>query len=138
MTDAPTLDHPRTRAAYTTIRRLVAGYLAISVVALVAIVLMRHDATEVNDTVWTRGIIVVVTAVLLLAFIARASRGSRSAFVRLRVVSIVTPVAILVLVALPGVLPLWMRIEQGVCGLVMMGVAAIANGRHLRSAFPRP
>jgi hypothetical protein len=44
-------------------------------------------------------------------------------------------VAIAVLVALPGFLPVWMRIEQGVCGLALLGVVFIANGGHLRSLF---
>lgn len=30
-----------------------------------------------------------------------------------------------------------MKIEQGVCGLILLGVVAVANGRHLRAAFAR-
>lgn len=127
------LDHPRTLNAFRNIKRLVAGYLAIGVLALVAIVLLRNNAAEVNSAVWTRSVIVVITAVLLLTFTVRAARGSRGAYRRLRIVSIITPVAIAVIIAVPGAFPLWMKIEQGLCGLVMIGVAAIVNGRHLRS-----
>jgi hypothetical protein len=28
-----------------------------------------------------------------------------------------------------------MKLEQGVCGFVLIAVAAVANGRHLRSLF---
>ena len=44
-------------------------------------------------------------------------------------------VAIAVIIALPGTFPLWMKIEQGVCGLILIGVAVIVNGRHMRSLF---
>ncbi|MEU8682362.1 hypothetical protein [Streptomyces sp. NPDC048611] len=36
---------------------------------------------------------------------------------------------------LPGTFPLWLKIEQGVCGALLTGVTAIGNGRQLRSAF---
>ena len=128
-------DHPHTRNAFRNIRLFVRGYIAISVLALVAIVLLRNHSAEVNSAVWTRAIIVLVTAVLMARFTARAAGGSRGAYRRLRIVSIVATVAIVVIVALPGTFPVWMRIEQGVCGLVMLKIALAANGRHLRQTF---
>jgi hypothetical protein len=35
--------------------------------------------------------------------------------------------------ALPGTFPLWMKVEQGVCGFLLPGVIGIVNGRRLRS-----
>lgn len=131
------LSHPHTIRAFRNIQRLIWAYLAIGILALGAIVLMRHDSTDVNSAVWTRAIVVTVTAVLLVMFAARAARGSRGAFRRLRLVSIITPVVIAVIIVLPGTFPLWMKIEQGICGLVMVGVATVANGRHLRQLFAR-
>ena len=43
--------------------------------------------------------------------------------------------AIAVIIAVPGSFPLWMKIEQGVCGLLLLGVVAIVNGRQLRAGF---
>ncbi len=129
------LDHPQTRKAFRVIRALVGGYLVLGVVTLGVIVALRNDAAQVNSAVWTRATIVVVTAVLLIMFIGRAARGSRGAYRRLRIVSIITPVAIAVIIAVPGTFPLWMKIEQGICGLVMIAVAVIANGSHLRGVF---
>lgn len=128
-------DHPHTRNVFRTIQLFVRAYIAISVVALVAIVLMRNNSAEVNSAVWTRSIIVLATAALMARFTARAAGGSHGAYRRLRIVSIVTTVAIVVIVALPGTFPVWMRIEQGVCGLVMLRIALAANGRHLRQTF---
>jgi hypothetical protein len=44
-------------------------------------------------------------------------------------------VAIAVILAIPSDFPLWFKIEQGVCGLLLLGVVAITNGRQLRSVF---
>lgn len=129
------LRHPRTRTAFRSLKLLVGGYLALSVLTLVAIASLRNDAAAVNSAVWTRGTIVVISALLTFAFTVRAARGSRRAYLRLRIISAVMVVAIAVIVALPGTFPLWMKLEQAVCGLVLIAVAAVANGRHLRSLF---
>lgn len=129
------LNHPRTLAAFRRIRLLVAGYVAVSVATLLAIVVLRNDAAEVNSAVWTRGVIVVLTALLLARFTSLAARGSRPAYRRLRIISTVTVVAITVIIALPGTFPAWMKIEQGVCGIIMLAVACTATGGHLRSLY---
>jgi hypothetical protein len=63
------------------------------------------------------------------------ARGRRRAYLRLRIASALMVVSIAALVALPGLLPAWMRIEQSVCGLLLAGVVVIANGKRLRSMF---
>ncbi|MDL4773749.1 hypothetical protein [Actinomadura xylanilytica] len=132
------LDHPRTHRAFRTVKLLIGAYLAISVLTLVAAFLLRGNADEVNDTVWVRGTIVVISALPTFAFAARAARGSRRAFRRLRIISAVMVVAIIVIVSLPGLIPLWMKIEQGVCALLLAGVAVIVNGGRLRALFAAP
>ena len=129
------LTHAQTENPFRTIRRLLLAYLAVSAAALVAIVLMRNDAAEVNSAVWTRGIIVLVAAALMLLFATRAMHGSRRAYRRLRIVSIVTVVAIAAIIASPGPFPVWLKIEQGVCGLIMAGIAVLANGSQPRALF---
>jgi hypothetical protein len=129
------LNRPRTRSALRGVRLLVGGYLGISVLTFAAIVLLRDHASVVNSAVWIRGSIVVASAVLTTAFAARTARGSRRAYLRLRLVSAIMVVAIAVIIALPGTFPLWMKIEQGVCGLLLIGVVVIVNGRHLRALF---
>jgi hypothetical protein len=39
--------------------------------------------------------------------------------------------------ALPGTFPVWMKIQQAVCGIVMLGVVLTVNARSVRSAFAR-
>ena len=56
-TPAAALDHPDPPAAFRKIKLLVGGYLGISALAVVAIVLLRHHSAEVDFAVWTRHIV---------------------------------------------------------------------------------
>ncbi len=97
-----------------------------------AIFLLRNNHTAVNSAVWTRGTVVALSALLTFTFTVRTARGSRRAYLRLRIISAAMVVAIAVIIALPGTFPLWMKVEQGISGLVLIGVAAVVNGEHLR------
>ena len=122
---------------FSIVKALLVGYLAVSVLTLAAIVLLRNDVSVVNPAVWIRGTIVAASSVLTLAFAAGAARGSRGAYRRLRVITAVMPVAIVVIIALPGTFPLWMKVEQAVCGVLLLGVVAVVNGRVMRASFAR-
>ncbi|WP_425827383.1 hypothetical protein [Streptomyces fractus] len=125
----------RTAQALRPVKRLVASYLALSAATLVAVVLLRHHASVVDDAVWTRTVIVVGSALLTYRFAARAAQGSRGAYRRLRVVTAVMTLAIAVIVVLPGVFPVWLRVEQSACGLLLLAVVVAINGRVIRSLF---
>lgn len=129
------LRHPRSLRAFRIATVLAAIYLGISVLTMGAVVLLRDDASIVNAAVWIRGSIVVVSALVTFAIMRRTARGSRRAYLRLRIISAAMVVAITVIILLPGTFPLWMKIEQGGCGLLLLGIVVIVNGRHLRSLF---
>ncbi|WP_198676207.1 hypothetical protein [Kribbella monticola] len=129
------IDGPSTRAAFRTFKGLIGGYLALSVLTLVAVALLRNHHSMVTTPVWVRTSIVVASSLLMAAFAARAARGSGRAFLRLRLVSAIMVVAIVVIIAIPGSFPAWLKIEQGVCGLLLIGVVVVVNGKHLRSVF---
>ncbi|GAA0960915.1 hypothetical protein GCM10009554_76560 [Kribbella koreensis] len=124
-------------AAFRVVRALAGGYLALSVATVVAVFVLRHHASVVTDAVWVRTVIVVASAAVMTSFAARAARGHGRSFLRLRIVSAVMLVAIAVIIAIPGDFPVWLKVEQGVCGLLLLGVALVVNGKHLRSAFDR-
>jgi hypothetical protein len=110
-----------------TTRILVAAYLTVSVLTLVAVFLMRHHAGLVNTAVWIRTAIVAGSAALMMSFVLRG------AWTRLRIVSTVMLVAIAVILAVPGDFPAWLKVEQAFCGLLLVGVVARA-WRRRRSA----
>ena len=130
-----TLDHPVSRTLMRRLRVLVGGYVSLSVLTVVAIVLMRDHPDLVPPQVWVRGIIVAAAALLMALFVRQTTRGSRRSYLRLRLTSGIMLAAIIVIIALPGDFPLWMKIEQAVCGVLLLGVVALVNGRRLRSLF---
>jgi hypothetical protein len=125
----------RRSPSFRGVKVLVGCYLGISVLTLVAVILLRDDPAIVNTAVWIRGTLVVASALLMFGFVVRAAGGSRRAFLRVRIISAVMVVAIVVIVSLPGTFPVWMKIEQAVCGLILLGVVLLVNGRRLRSSF---
>lgn len=90
---------------------------------------------QFNSAVWTRGTIVALSALFTLTFTVRATSGSCRAYLRLRIVSAVMLAAIVVIIALPGPFPVWMKLEQGLCGVLLAGVCTVANGKSLRALF---
>jgi hypothetical protein len=129
------LDQPAARTAFRNLKALVAGYAALSFGTMVAVFVMRNDSSKVTSPVWVRGSIVLATSLLMYSFATAAAKGRARAFLRLRIVSAVMLVAIVVIVSIPGAFPVWMRVEQGVCGVLLLGVVGIANSRNLRSLF---
>jgi hypothetical protein len=129
------LGQPNTWSALRGVRLLVGIYLGISVLTLVGVFLLRHNASAVNAAVWIRTVVVAASALLMLSFTVRAANGAGRAYLRLRLVSAIMVVAIVVIIALPGTFPLWLKIEQGICGLILVGVVTIVNGRPVRALF---
>lgn len=123
--------------AFQSIMVLVACYVGLGLLGFGATVLLRDHPQLVNTAVWVRGSIVLATSALMYRFAAMAARGKRSAFLRLRIASITIPLAIAVIIALPDPFPVWMKVQQGLCALVIAGVAALANRRFLREYFAR-
>jgi hypothetical protein len=129
------LTHPKSIAAFRILRILVGAYLGVSALTLAAIIVLRDNPQIVDDAVWIRGSIVVASAAVMFAFATRMASGHRRAYLRVRILSAVMVVAIVVILFLPGTFPTWLKIEQAVCGLILIGVVIVANGRQLRSIF---
>ena len=107
-----------------TTRNLVASYLTLSVLTVLAVFLMRNHAGLVNPAVWVRTCIVAASAALMMSFVIRR------AYTRLRIVSTVMLVAIAVILAIPGDFPLWLKVEHAACGLLLVGVVVKAWQRR--------
>jgi hypothetical protein len=121
--------------ALRSLKLLTGAYLALSWLTMAAVFLLRHHSSMVSDVVWVRGTIVAVASVLSFVLAVRTAKGSRGAYRRLRIFSAVMVVAVVVIVSLPGFIPPWMKVEQGACGLLLLGVVLIAGGRRVRALF---
>jgi len=131
------IQHPRSQAAFRAVKLLIGSYLGISVLTMVAAILLRGNAAIAPIAVLVRGSIVVGHALINLLFAARMARGSRVGYILLRISSIVMVVAIVVIIAIPGDFPVWFKIEQGCCGLLLLGVVIVAFTKQVRSVFAR-
>jgi hypothetical protein len=129
------IQHPRSQAAFRAVNLLLSSYLGISVLTLVAAILLRGNAAIAPIAVLVRGTIVVAHALINLLFAAWMSRGSRVAYRLLRLSSAGMVVAIAVIIAIPGDFPVWFKIEQGLCGLLLLGVVIAAFSKPVRSVF---
>jgi hypothetical protein len=119
------------------VRLLCGGYLAINLMAMAAVVAHRADHLAVDPSVWIHGIIIASTAIGSFSASVLAARGARGAFIRLRIMSVTVVAAIVVIVALPGSFPLWMKLAEGAGAVLMAAVAATVNGSTLRARFAR-
>ncbi|WP_344267967.1 hypothetical protein [Actinomadura napierensis] len=133
--DESTSRDPRDLRAFRAITLLTGAYLVLSWLTMAAVYLLRDHHSMVNDTVWVRGTIVAVVSVISFALARRTARGSRGAYRRLRIFSAVMVAAVVVIVSIPGFLPPWMKVEQAVCGLLLLCVVAITAGRRMRALF---
>lgn len=133
---APThADHAKNRATLRAVTVLVGTYLVISVVTLIAIVIFRDNPAIVTAAVWVRGSLVVASAALMFVFALRAASGAPRAFLRVRLISAIMLVAIVVIIALPGTFPLWLKLEQSVCGALLLVVVILVNSKRMRAHF---
>jgi hypothetical protein len=120
---------PANKASFRTVKLLVGSYLALSVLTVATVIVLSQLAPDlVNPEAWVRSIIVAATSLLTFRFATRAAQRTPRALLRLRIVVSILLIAIIaVLLFLP--LPLWMVIEQCVCGLLLLATTIIIFGK---------
>ncbi len=141
MTDS--LSHSRTgadlarRTAFRPVLILLAGFLVVSAVMEAVLIVLTTTRGAIDSAVWTRCSLVLGSSIILLLFAVRAARGARRSWLRVRIISPIVVTAVVVVVAIPGFLPDWVRLEQGVCGALVLGVVILVNRPRARALFPR-
>jgi hypothetical protein len=127
------------RAQLGRIRKLLIAVAVLAVMTLVAAALLHDRPGLVNWVVWVRGGAVALASLWLLSLVRQAGGGKRSAYVRIRLISLLAPIgALAILVAPDSGYPMWMKVDQGVIGLLLAGVAVVANQAAVRKAFAKP
>jgi hypothetical protein len=116
-------------------RPLLVAYAALSVLTVGVLFVLRDDPAVATAPAWVRASIVLVSSLLTLLFAAQAAAGSARGYLRLRLVTAIMLVAIIVIVAIPGAFPVWLRVEQAVCGLLLAGVVLLINRAPVRAQF---
>ncbi|WP_029947185.1 hypothetical protein [Leifsonia aquatica] len=124
------------RAAFRPILVLLTAFLVISVAMEAALIVQSMNGGDVATAVWIRCSLVAGSAAVLLLIALFAARGSRSSWLRLRIIAPIVVLAVIVIVAIPGLLPDWVRLEQAVCGALVLPVAILALLPRMRAHFP--
>lgn len=116
---------------------LLAAFVAVSLAMELVLVVQSVLGTSVDGAVWSRCSAVLASSIVLLLLTVGAARGSRTAWIRVRIISVVVVLAVIVIVSIPGFLPPWVRLEQGVCGGLVLPVAILVNLTRTRALFPK-
>lgn len=101
-------------------------FAACNAIALASVVGVAALGEGASTFMWVRAIILVAASPLLLWIVRRAGSGSVAMVERMRLVSTVLPVAVIVVDVLPGVAPAWYGVIQGLGALALVPVAAIS------------
>jgi hypothetical protein len=115
------------RSRFRPVLVLVTAYLLVSGAMEAVLVVQSATGTSVDSAIWTRCSLVLASAIVLLLLAVAAARGSRSSWIRARIISPVVVIAVIVIIAIPGFLPDWVRLEQALCGALVLPAAIILN-----------
>ncbi|MGD9988801.1 hypothetical protein [Pseudonocardia sp.] len=135
--DRPVIGTGNTARTWRAVVGLALAYLTVSVVALAVTALLRDDPAVATTAAWVREVVVALSACVTVALARRSAAGSPRALLRLRLVTAIMVVAIVVVISVPGVFPVWLRAEQAVCGVLLLGIVLLVNGPTLRRAVRR-
>jgi hypothetical protein len=135
-----TTTHPQIQQAFSRVKALVVAYGALGAAGLVAVVILAGTGHPVTGFMWGRSAGVFASAAVafwLTGIAARGERGARGAYLRMRIISAVVPLAIVIIDVAEGGLPSWFLALQIGCAVVLAPSAFIINGARLRANFPK-
>jgi hypothetical protein len=124
------------RTRFRPILVLLAGFVLVSVAMDSVLIVQASTGTSIDSAIWIRCSLVLASSIVLLLLAVSASRGSRNAWIRLRIITVIVVVAVIAIVSIPGFLPDWVRIEQGVCGALVLPVAIMLNLPSTSALYP--
>jgi hypothetical protein len=130
-----TVTDPDAREKLHIARVLLGGYAALSVRALLAIVVFSGNPDVVTGAVWIRGSVLAVASLITFALGVSMATGSRSNYRRVQIIALAQVVAVVVIECIPGAFPVWFKVENGVCGALLVIVVLATSARSVRTAF---
>jgi hypothetical protein len=114
---------------------LLSGFLLVSVAMEAVLIVETLNGNAMDIAIWIRCSLVLGSSIVLLLLARFAARGSRPAWRRLSIIAPIVVIAVIVIVSIPGFLPDWVRVEQAVCGLLVLPVAIVLNLPRTRAHF---
>lgn len=137
--DAPVgagrLNNARVRRAFDTVKNCIVIFGVVSAVVLAAVAAIAFIGGWVTTFMWVRaGILLLITPVFYRLTV-RASQGVRKNFDRLRLVTTILPVAIVVVDLIPGLCPAWYAGMQALSAVPLVAIAVIVRRHFVNAAF---
>ncbi len=128
----------KTQDAFGNIKHLVRLYGAFSLAVLLGVGGLAATGHEVTSFMWGRAGGMFASAVAAYWLTGLAARGSRPAYIRVCIISIVVPIAVIAIDTLgAAALPSWFVALQIAGALALAPSAYIVNQPVLRAAFPK-
>ncbi|UZJ32767.1 hypothetical protein [Streptomyces endophytica] len=131
------LHHPRTQRVFGTAKNLVAAYGALSAAVLITVAVLALTGHAVTSFMWGRSGGVLASAAVIYWMTVLAARGTRWAYLRVRILSVLMPIVIVGIDMIPGICPLWFALIQAASAVPLAAAAFLSNGPQLRAAFPK-
>jgi hypothetical protein len=123
--------------AFATIRKLVVIYGIASALVLATVAAIAIGHGSVSTFMWIRAGILLLATPLIYSWATRAAEGEARGLERLRRLSLVLPLAIVIVDLIPGMCPVWYTALQGVSALALVAIAVLTRRGALRSARAR-
>ncbi len=102
-------------------------------VSLVAVSMVQYfDVQETTTFMWVRASVLLLASPLIWRLTASATQGSVKSFERLRIISTVLPVAIVVVDLVPGLCTAWYAVMQGLSVVPLMCAALLLSRTRSR------
>jgi len=130
--------HPQVSTDFERINKLILTFLGLNI-AFALVVFALHSSLDVASAqaVESRAVSFVIVSFLLLFFHRKMVSGKRWAWKRLRIVSIIAPIGILVFLLQTHGLPWWVDAIQVLGAAIYALIAVLVNREHFKQHFPK-
>lgn len=119
----------------TMVRKVVVIYGVMNAIVLGSVVVTAATGGLVNTFMWVRAGILLAATPLLYRWSVGVEHGRTPAYQRLRKVSTVLPIALVVIDFIPGVCPSWYAWLQVCVAVTLFAMAGVLYRRDVRGLF---
>ncbi|MFE2376989.1 hypothetical protein [Streptomyces sp. NPDC059398] len=132
------VEDPRVQEAFNNAKKYIALYGVISLVCLGTVAGLAITGHDTSSFMWVRAAILLIVAPLLYRLATRSAQGDARNYDRLATVTVILPIAIVVVDLIPGLCPVWYAVIQGLSALALVGAAVIIRASTVSVLFPKP
>jgi hypothetical protein len=121
------------QSALSVVRKLAVIYGVVSALVLATVAAVAIGHGSVSMFMWIRAGVLLLAAPMIYVWAARAAQGFLASLDRLRRLSLVLPIAIVVVDLIPGMCPIWYTAMQAVSAGALVAVAILTRRGSLRA-----